>query len=402
MIPSAIEEFASQHADAAVELLKELIRTRSYSGEERAIAELLRQRFADHGITAELHPVGEQGANVVGWIGSGEPTFILNCHLDTVVPAEDGWTSPPLEAHERGGSIHGLGASDMKASIASSFYAALCLRDRLPKGRLLLAYTAAEETTGEGAIAFLRESQESGFLDPARSAAVICEPTGLDHISLGNRGSVFFEIRITGVGGHGARPHLAESPILKANEVLSALPAFEQGLGERYPDRELGATTLTPTALFAGDMGRTNSIPEHAVLLLDCRMTPQLYANDFVDLRAELRGFLAPFERTPYRLEVVEHFARGGHKLAEDHLLAQTALHVLRCDLGHGDAKFRYTLAANDAVFFGEAGIPALNKLGCGLPEQAHRVDEYVPRDLVRKGIVAYASLAHRYLAKAD
>ena len=102
------------------------------------------------------------------------------------------------------------------------------------------------------------------------------------------------------------------------------------------------------------------------------------------------------FRAGGFEIELSLHHPREGHKLPSDHPLAQLGLAVLR-DCLNLDACFAYSPAGNDAVFFGNAGIPTINKVGPGDPAQAHRSDEFVREDKVLAGTLFFIELALRY-----
>ncbi|RSK25332.1 dipeptidase PepV [Bhargavaea beijingensis] len=55
-------------------------------------------------------------------IGEGEGLLGILCHVD-VVPAGDGWETPPFEGHERNGKVYGRGAIDDKGPTVAAFHA---------------------------------------------------------------------------------------------------------------------------------------------------------------------------------------------------------------------------------------------------------------------------------------
>ena len=213
---------------------------------------------------------------------------------------------------------------------------------------------------------------------------------------LGNRGSSFVVLRVEGLGGHGSRPALARNPIDKAMQILEGLRDLQERLKQRYPDPEFGHTTLTPTALNAGDLGRTNVIPHVAEAVVDCRITPRLYADDLAAFRGELAACIDSFREEGYTIGWRELYAREGHRLDQDHPLARTVMSVLREDLDL-PARFHYTPAGNDAVFYGRRGIPTINKVGPGHPECAHRVDEYVSIENLLRGVELFIWIGLRH-----
>src|SRR6185436_11796764 len=67
-------------------------------------------------------PSDQAKANLV--IEIGPPTdaatrrgLVLSGHMD-VVPAGEGWTTPPFELHERGAALYARGSADMKGFLA--------------------------------------------------------------------------------------------------------------------------------------------------------------------------------------------------------------------------------------------------------------------------------------------
>ena len=132
--------------DEAVELLQELVRTRSVNpnypgisreehiGGETRVNEILQSLYADAGL--ETHWVAEdpERRNLVGirrGTGGGR-SLLLNGHIDTVPPAEaDRWLcGSPWTPEIRDGRMYGLGSTDMKASAVSMWLAARALDGR--------------------------------------------------------------------------------------------------------------------------------------------------------------------------------------------------------------------------------------------------------------------------------
>ena len=72
---------------ACLETLAEMVRFRSYSETpgERALAEYMVDAMRNIGLEADLHPVGEDRVNALGfWRGTGGGSSLLfNGHLDT-------------------------------------------------------------------------------------------------------------------------------------------------------------------------------------------------------------------------------------------------------------------------------------------------------------------------------
>ena len=376
-----------------VELLLELVRIDSTTGREDELARHCAAWLAARGITALLQPCKGRH-NVIGTVGTGSRTLILSGHLDTVPAEAAAWSRDPHDACVSLGRLYGLGASDLKASIAAAYFAQLYLRDHGPaEGRTLSVFTIEEETTGDGTRLFLEWALREGLLRPEQTLAVITEPTGLREVCIANAGSIFVELGVRGRGGHGSRPQLAKNPIEKLVELCAASAELARRWSHEHGDRETPRALLTPTALAAGDPARANVIPEVARALFDMRVPSALYRGDFALLRRELEVWVARFAEPGFELTWRVLNRREGHRIPADHALVASALEILRGDLGLA-AELATTTAGNDAVYFGLAGIPAINKVGPGHPECAHKVDESVAVENVLAGAEFFARLA--------
>ncbi|MCZ6596954.1 MAG: M20/M25/M40 family metallo-hydrolase [Planctomycetota bacterium] len=401
-----VRAWVEGNRDAIVKLLCDMIAVDSVTGNEGPLAELCADWLRAHGIEVILQPAKDR-QNVIGVVGGGvvgqgerERTLVLSGHLDTVPPNEGAWTHGPWSPTVADGRVYGLGSSDLHASIVGSYFAQRFFLEQGVEllGRYVTAFTIEEETTGDGTQLFLEWAEREGFLDFARTEAVVTEPTGLDHMCLGNRGSSFVVVEIRGLGGHGSRPHLSHNPLWKAMQVLEGVRELEERWKREHPDPEFGFTTLTPTSVNAGDLARTNVIPEVARLVIDCRPTPELYANDLQLFREGMAELFSSFDAEGYAITWEELYPREGQKLEEDHPLARTVLSVLREVLALPAAELRYTPAGNDAVFLAKKGIPTINKVGPGHPECAHRVDEFVTVENLLKGVELFVWIGLRRL----
>jgi acetylornithine deacetylase len=395
-----IRGWVADREDEIVRLLCDMIAIDSVTGNEGPLAEFCAAWLREHGIEAILQPcMGRY--NAIGVVGEGPDTLLISGHLDTVPPNEGAWTYGPHTPTVADGKVWGLGASDLHASIAGAYFASLFLKDVGLPGRYMTAFTIEEETTGLGTVKFLEWAREQRLFDFDRASAIVTEPTGLSQICLGNRGSSFLVVRVKGLGGHGSRPHLARNPVTKVMQILERLKRLEADWKERYTDPEFGFTTLTPTAIKAGDLDRTNVIPEHAEAVVDCRPVPAVYADDLAIFRAGVGEAIGACAEEGFEITWEDLYTREGQKLPADHPLAVMTLGVLRDDLGI-DAELAVTQAGNDAVFLAQQGIPTINKVGPGHPELAHRVDEHVSIENLLLGTEMFIWLGLRHFGRGD
>ena len=101
---------------SAIELLKNLIQTPSFSSEEDVTALLLEQWFQSFDIPYSRHQNNVWATNKT--FDDSKPTLLLNSHHDTVKP-NSGYTKNPFDAHIEDGKLYGLGSNDAGGCLVS-------------------------------------------------------------------------------------------------------------------------------------------------------------------------------------------------------------------------------------------------------------------------------------------
>ena len=214
--------------------------------------------------------------NLYARLGNKGPNFCFAGHTD-VVPVGDmnGWTVDPFGAEIVGDTLFGRGATDMKSAIAS-FIAGTS--EFLQKngndfgGSISLLITGDEEGPSingtKKVLAWMEDVGEE--LD----ACLVGEPTNPkelgDMIKIGRRGSLSGSIKVYGVQGHTAYPHLAKNPLptlAKLATLLSETP-LDRG-NEHFQPSNLQITSI--------DVGNTatNVIPASGQLRFNVRFNDQ-------------------------------------------------------------------------------------------------------------------------------
>ncbi|MEJ7933082.1 succinyl-diaminopimelate desuccinylase [Sphingobium sp. AN558] len=182
------------------------------------------------GFTVDRFTTGEapDGAveNLLAWRTTGAgPHFAFAGHLD-VVPPGPGWTADPFSAQIRGDLLFGRGAVDMKGAIAAFVAALEDLPADLP-GTISLIITGDEEGPATYGTLALIDRMAARELRP--DLCLVGEPTSSvrlgDVVKIGRRGSVNMWVRVAGVQGHVAYPHLADNPIPRLLRILTAIEA---------------------------------------------------------------------------------------------------------------------------------------------------------------------------------
>ncbi len=203
--------------------------------------------------------------------GSGAPLVCFAGHTD-VVPTGPlaQWRSDPFIPTERGGMLYGRGAADMKTSLAAFVTA--------------IEGFVAERPDHRGSIALLLTSDEEGpaldgtarVVDRLRDRGetidycIVGEPTSVsrlgDTVKNGRRGSLSGRLRVKGLQGHVAYPHLARNPVHLAAPALAELAATDWDRGNEY----FPPTTWQISNIHAGT-GATNVIPGEMEVLFNFR-----------------------------------------------------------------------------------------------------------------------------------
>ena len=155
----------------------------------------------------------------------GSRHFAFAGHLD-VVPAGEGWSSPPFTPERRAGLLYGRGAVDMKSSIAAMVAA---LAD-VPAAAGTISFIVTGDEEGEavhGTRALIELIRERGEIP---DMCLVGEPTSVarlgDTVKPGRRGSVNVFLEVAGREGHVAYPHLADNPVPRLVALLAELDAL--------------------------------------------------------------------------------------------------------------------------------------------------------------------------------
>lgn len=217
--------------------------------------------------------------NLIAWRTTGAgPHFAFAGHLD-VVPPGNGWTSDPFTPDIRGDLLHGRGAVDMKGSIAA-FVAALADIPGDLSGTVSLIITGDEEGPAVYGTLALMDRMAAHGLRP--DLCLVGEPTSSqrlgDVIKIGRRGSVNMWIKVDGVQGHVAYPHLADNPIPRLVRILSAIEAEVLDAGTDW----FQPSNIEITDLEVGNPA-TNVIPAAAHARISIRFNDQHSGASLID-----------------------------------------------------------------------------------------------------------------------
>jgi len=134
----------------AINLLKELIATPSFSKEEDNSSAIIKQFLEKHHVRPDQHLYNIWAKNK--YFVPGKPTILLNSHHDTVKPNK-GYTLDPFSPLEKDGKLFGLGSNDAGGCLVSLLASFLYFHDKENlKYNIIMAATAEEEISGHNGI----------------------------------------------------------------------------------------------------------------------------------------------------------------------------------------------------------------------------------------------------------
>jgi LysW-gamma-L-lysine carboxypeptidase len=251
-----------------VELLEGLLERYSPTGEEAAAVGYLVEQMRAAGLTAFVDEAGNAVGHAGPDAGADEPIVLLG-HIDTV-PGR-------IPVRREGDRLDGRGAVDAKGPLACFAAAAARVHARLRR-RFIVIGAVGEEGASPGAH-FVKDRYRPAF-------TVIGEPSGWERMTLGYKGSAWFEYRARRTLAHtSAQAESAcEAAVGYWNRVTAWAGAANAGTPRVFEQ-------VSPT--LRGMQSSSDGFSECAELRFGVRLPPGLAVEQ---LDTALRGLLADAE----------------------------------------------------------------------------------------------------------
>jgi succinyl-diaminopimelate desuccinylase len=333
----------------AVALTEALVDIESVSRNEQQLADAI-----EYALRALGHlEVTRIGNSIVARtdLGHGERVVIAG-HIDTV-PVHDN-----LPSRNDGTFLHGLGTCDMKGGVA----VALRLAAGVPAPNRDVTYVFYECEEIEAVHNGLRRIAEDRPDLVEADFAILMEPSDAV-IEAGCQGTLRVEVRTHGERAHSARSWKGVNAIHRAAEVLRRLNEYD---ARRPVIDGLEYHEGLNAVLINGGVA-ANVLPDEAVVTVNYRFAPDRSEEEAL---AYVRQFFDGFDLT------VADSAPG----ALPGLDVPAAKAFVEATGGAVNPKFGWT----DVARFSAVGIPAVN-FGPGDPSLAHKQDEHVPIEQIRR-----------------
>lgn len=365
--------------DTTLTLLEQLIARPSVTPHDAGCLTLIGQRLEAAGFTLERMDSGPDDFRVHNlWaVRRGQSAdgklLVFAGHTDVVPTGELArWTSDPFVPSVRDGRLYGRGAADMKTSLAAMVVAAEDFVALHPRHA--------------GSVAFLLTSDEEG---PARDGTVVCvqrlrergerldycivgEPTSVerlgDTVKNGRRGSLSGKLRVIGIQGHVAYPHLARNPVHQGASALAELAVTTWDNGNAY----FPPTTFQISNLAAGT-GAGNVIPGEMVVDFNFRFSTESTPEG---LKQRVHALL-----DRHGLEYTLDWSLSGEPfLTPVGELSDALGAAIRAETGVA-TELSTTGGTSDGRFIAKL-CPQVVEFG-PLNASIHKIDEYVPLDQI-------------------
>lgn len=353
-----------------IALAQALIQRPSVTPEDAGCQELINARLAKIGFNNETLFFVDT-LNTWSRKGQSYPNVCFAGHTD-VVPTgdEQAWQFPPFAATVENGMLHGRGAADMKGSLAAMVVATERFVSKHPnhKGSISFLITSDEEgpfINGTTRVIDTLEARNEKI-----DMCIVGEPSSTnklaDVIKNGRRGSLTATLTVLGKQGHVAYPHLADNPVHKATEFLTALCAEHWDNGNDY----FPATSMQISNINAGT-GAGNVIPGTMTVQFNFRYSTEVTAEQ---LKERVHSLLDKHQLA-HQIDWVHN---GQPFLTEPGELVNAVQGAISAELGY-EAELQTSGGTSDGRFIAPTGAKVI-ELG---PRNAtiHQVDECVSCD---------------------
>lgn len=346
----------------ALELLKKLIATQSFSTEEEGTAALIENWFKRHKIDYKREKNNVWAVNQD--FDENRPTLLLNSHHDTVQP-NNGYTKDPFDPIVEDEKLFGLGSNDAGGclvSLIATFTYFYTEKDL--KYNLVLVASAEEENSGPNGLNSMLA------IIPKIDVAIVGEPTQM-YLAVAEKGLVVFDALVKGTPSHAAHPNTNNS----IYNCISVLEWFRDYRFDRVSE-VLGEVKMTVTQINGGK--QHNAIPADVALVIDVRVNDKYTNEEIADILTE---------KSPCDSLKPRSLRLNSSSIPKEHELVKAGIAMGRKTYGSPTLSDQATLTC-----------PSL-KLGPGDSTRSHSADEFIYVREIEDGIDIYIELLGKIIS---
>ena len=378
-----------------VRLASELIKIRSYSGEEEEIARFIRDYMLENGFdSAEFDKYG----SVIGCINGKRPgkSILLDGHIDTVRADDaDLWKHSPFGAEIADGKLFGRGASDMKGSVACMIRAALafaksCNRDF--SGKVFVSCSVHEECFEGVASVSIAERTKPDFV-------IIGEATS-GTIKIGQRGRAEVVVETQGVSCHSSNPEKGVNAVYHFCRLVDFIRNIKPN-----SHKILGNGILELTDIISKPFPGSSVVPSKCIATFDRRT---LVGEDESTVIGQIEEAIGKCKAVVPELKARAYLCEASADCWTEKEISSKRFFpawvqdekseiVVKASNGLRKAGIDFSLShfdfcTNGSGFAGVLGLPCIG-YGPSLESLAHVRDEYVELDELHKAFVGFAAI---------
>jgi len=308
------------------------------------------------GFCVHLDDLGDGSVNLLA--SRGDPTLLINCHLDTV-PADPAWTRDPWELAVENDRAIGLGACDIKGAAACVLAAA-----QRTTGAVAILFSSDEEAGPSRCVAsYLKAPVES------IEVVLVSEPTGGLGITQ-HRGLATCEIEFVGQSGHSS-----DATARSQNAIHHAVAWGARAVDHFTGPDHTGDDFRFNLGVIRGG-AKSNMIASSTIVHVGLRPPPEV---DLDEPLRTLRDLLPQEIETTFRVRFSVP-ALTPHPHAADWMSRLKITPTAPVDFW------------TEAALFTRAGLPAI-VFGPGDIVQAHSASEYVALEQLERVADRYCAL---------
>ena len=392
-LPELILKKAEEYQNYTADNLSKLIKIKSLSGEEKGVAETIKQMMEEAGFDeARIDGLG----NVIGRIGNGKRVIAIDGHIDTVdLGNMEDWSFPPLSGEIKDGYVLGRGSVDQTGGPAAFITAGRILKETGVPDDLTIYFTGTvlEEDCDGLCWNYIIEEDK---IKP--DCVIVTEPTNMN-IYRGHRGRMEIEISFYGLSSHGSAPERGKNAIYMASEAALEIEKLNERLAV---DPFLGKGSVTVTE-FVSSSPSLCAVSDFAKIHLDRRLTwgedKDLALNEVKEI---VEGMNAKVELLTYEKTSFTGLNYGMEKyyptwkIEEGHNVIQSGVKTFTELFNKKPKVDKWTFSTNGVTINGIHKVPVIG-FGPGNEELAHAPNEKVPVDHLVKASAFYALFCHNF-----
>ena len=320
---------------------------------------------------------------------SKKKSIIFSGHTD-VVPVSKDWNTDPFVATIKDEKVFGRGACDMKGFIACTLaYAPIFSKTNLDRD-IHFSFTFDEETACQGAPLLINELKKKNMVS---GICIVGEPTSMKIIDA-HKGCYEYTTYFKGLAGHGSAPDKGINAVEYAVKYISKLIELREILKTKVPKNSIFDPPYTTIQIggISGGIAR-NVIADKCQV--DWEMRPVIkvdgeFVNNEMDKYVNtklLPEMTKVFPKSLIKKEII------GEIIGFNRLEKSEACEFISSLTG--DNSREVVSFGTEAGLFQEIGISTV-VCGPGSIEQAHKTDEFVTLDQIKKCLVLLEGIKNK------